>query len=175
MKSCIDPITNQPLPCFDHHWEALVALAHAWYIKSTAKRILHCTNCRKFHLLDEQLIPETQQLKKCPHCQSKVGDNKVAYTCSDDAQQATGNLTAAKGQGSRLYPCPYGYGWHVTTDTKLDSFRALTEFERLAKLNRNKRPKNLKTTAGIEVTPTQQPLEQKIKALSEKFTLKRRN
>jgi len=175
MRSCIDPVTNQSLPSFDHQWEALVALARAWYIESKAKRILACTKCRKFHLLDEVRISQAQHIEKCPHCQSKVGDNKVAYPSSDDAQQAKGDLTATKGQGSRVYPCPYGHGWHVTTDTKLDSFRALTEFERLAKRNRGNQPKNVKPTVVKEVILKPQPLDLKIQALSDKFTLKRKN
>jgi hypothetical protein len=175
MKSCIDPVTHQPLPSFDFQWEALVALARAWYIESKAKRILTCTKCKKFHLSDEQIISEVLHLVKCPHCKSKVGDNKVAYPRSGDAQQAKGDLTSTKGQGSRVYPCPYGYGWHVTTAAKLDSFRTLIEFERLAKLNKNKRPGDIKPTVDMEVTQNQQSMEQNIQALSDKFNLKRKN
>ena len=175
MKSCIDPVTHQPLQSFDFQWEALVALARAWYIESKAKRILPCTKCKKFHHSDEQLISEAIHFGKCPHCKSKVGENKVAYPRSGDAQQAKGDLTATKGQGSRVYPCPYGHGWHVTTATKLDSFRALIEFEQLAKLNKNKHPRDIKPTVDIEITLNKQSMDQKILALSDKFNLKRKN
>lgn len=133
-STCRDPITGQQLESYEDEWTARIDMAKNWYLRALPTQVRKCGQCAKFHL-----YPESQELnlnpqKLCPMCRRSQGGNKQAYPNSISAVTAMTGLTTDRGLGTRAYPCPQGNGWHVTTETDYDYFKAVREFEE-AKLN----------------------------------------
>ena len=133
-STCRDPITGQQLESYEDEWTARVDMAKNWYLRAIPTQARKCGQCGKFHL-----YPETPELninpqELCPMCRRGNGGSKLAYPNSVSAVAAMTRLTTDRGLGTRAYPCPHGNGWHVTTETGYDYFKAVRQFEE-AKLN----------------------------------------
>lgn len=132
--TCRDPITGQRLESYDDEWTARVELAKNWYLRAAPTQARKCGECGKFHLYPESHELNLNPQKLCPMCRRGNGGSKQAYPNSISAVAAMTGLTEDRGLGTRAYPCPQGNGWHVTTETGYDYFKAVREFEE-AKLN----------------------------------------
>jgi hypothetical protein len=120
MPNCFDPISNQRLATYESESEAISEIEKTWNRRLRAYGRFRCTACRLWHVLDEEDLASaapapSEDPAKCPHCTSKLGLPKLSYPSSVVARDAMSKLTTDRGIGSRVYPCPVGFGWHVTT------------------------------------------------------------
>jgi hypothetical protein len=119
--SCFHPITTAALPKFLSQRDAVRAVVSSWENSLRALHPFKCGSCPLWHVIDEADLAFPSEkindkvLSVCPHCTSKRGKRKLSYLSSVAARDAMTGLTVSKGLGTRLYPCPHGYGWHVTS------------------------------------------------------------
>ncbi len=119
--SCFHPITTAVLPKFLNRRDALDAVVAKWENSLRALHPFKCGSCPLWHVIDEADLTFPSQkiaekvLPVCPHCTSRRGKRKLSYPSSVAARDAMTSLTVDKGVGTRPYPCPHGYGWHVTS------------------------------------------------------------
>jgi hypothetical protein len=128
LNSCADPLTGQLLQKFDDVWTARIEQARRWFFYSTALRVDLCVSCKGYHLLPELDQPEMER-SFCGFCKSKYGANKIAHTSSVHANTEKNTLTSRSGLGTRIYPCPYGNGWHVTSNIDYNLFKAVSALD----------------------------------------------
>jgi hypothetical protein len=53
----------------------------------------------------------------CPHCTDSHGQPKQAYESEDAAERRAEIILEERGVDLRVYECPYGEGWHLTSRT----------------------------------------------------------
>ena len=58
----------------------------------------------------------------CKECKSHLGSSKISYTTKE---VATNNIVV--NNRHNVYKCPYGYGWHTTTDLRYERRKFLNE------------------------------------------------
>jgi hypothetical protein len=130
---CKDKVTGQPLKCYEDEWSARVDLAKEWFFRATPLRVKSCWMCGKFHLYPESGEQSATPQLRCSKCKRSDGEGKASYPSNLSALAAMKRLTNDQGMPTRAYPCPHGYGWHVTTKP-LNQARALDEYG-LAKMD----------------------------------------
>lgn len=129
INTCRDSLTGQKLESYEDEWTARVDMAKNWYLRAIPTQACKCGQCGKFHLYPESHELNINPQELCPMCRRSQGGSKKSYPNSISAVAAMTNLTTDRGLGTRAYPCPQGNGWHVTTETGYDYFKAIREFE----------------------------------------------
>lgn len=148
-SECCDQITGQRLEPFDDPWLARIEQTRKWFFNSIALTTFHCKACSKYHLAPEATISKPTQFL-CSNCKSKKGGNKISYGSSLSAIEASNKLTVNNGTGTRVYPCPYGNGWHVTKEINNDAYRSVQKIKEL--MHQSNRQKKIKVTIGTSLT-----------------------
>ncbi len=113
-NSCKSDITGLPLKAFTEI-SAIQEISNAWGARKKALMRYHCSHCKFWHVIDEdiQKIINTEICKKCFSSSRKL---KLTHNNSEEAKLAGIRLTKNLGIFHRIYPCPYGFGWHVTSE-----------------------------------------------------------
>lgn len=52
----------------------------------------------------------------CHSCQGRDGTAKRTYPTESDAESAADHRRSRGGPTLRVYPCPWGDGWHLTKE-----------------------------------------------------------
>lgn len=154
-SECCDQVTGQLLEAFDDPWLARIEQTRNWFFKSVALTTFHCKVCGKYHLTPE-VTNNTQTQYLCSNCKSKHGGKKVSYGSSQSAIEASRKLTIDKGKGSRVYPCPYGEGWHVTKEVNNDAYRSVQKIQEL--MHQNNRHNKIKVIICTSLTKNNKQL-----------------
>lgn len=71
-----------------------------------------CSTCGKYHIRPKSFFI-TKVETVCP-CFDSRGYSKESYPTKDEAQKVA-NIRAKSGVYLRVYECPYGNGWHLTS------------------------------------------------------------
>jgi len=112
--SCKSKITGLELKCFSEI-EAIREISNTWASRKKAVMRYMCKKCLKWHVVDEDLL-QVGIVNNCPKCHSSNRKVKRTYSSSVEAGKAGSKLTLNLGIFHRTYPCPYGFGWHVTSE-----------------------------------------------------------
>ena len=110
-KTCTGKKTGKPLTEYGSESEAKEA---ALYASANYKRHLTpylCQTCGKWHLA---LVNRQTPSKKCTFCTGSDGSPKDAYQTEKNAKLRANIIRKESGVSLRVYPCPYGNGWHLT-------------------------------------------------------------
>ena len=110
-KTCIGKVSGKPLSEYWSEGEAAVSADHA---NSRYGRDLvpyRCRRCEFWHLAPRACHTPSYD---CPGCTSGDGRTKQSYSSAEDAQQRADIRQRDGGVSLRVYPCPYGHGWHLT-------------------------------------------------------------
>tara|TARA_A100001234_G_scaffold211789_1_gene212736 strand:+ start:295 stop:966 length:672 start_codon:yes stop_codon:yes gene_type:complete len=65
---------------------------------------------------------EGATFKHCKKCTSHLGSSKFIYSTKKEGQEEVANR-----QNHKVYKCPYGYGWHSTTDVNYERRKFLIQ------------------------------------------------
>lgn len=112
--SCKSKITGLELRRFDEI-QSIREVTNAWATRKKALMRYKCTNCLNWHVVDENPL-EIDIVNNCTKCFTSSKKLKQTYMNSEEAGKAGSKLTVNLGIFHRTYPCPYGFGWHVTSE-----------------------------------------------------------
>ena len=71
-----------------------------------------CKECESWHLAPRERHTPSEP---CPDCTSSGGAPKASYRTLDGAVRRAAILRRERGVSLRVYDCPYGNGWHLTS------------------------------------------------------------
>lgn len=54
------------------------------------------------------------RIQDCPECVGRDGEPKRAYDTEWEAEEVAVDREIRSGVPLSVYPCPHGYGWHLT-------------------------------------------------------------
>jgi hypothetical protein len=111
---CKSKITGLRLKGFNEI-EAIREISNTWATRKKALMRYSCKNCLKWHVIEEDLL-QIGIVNNCIKCHTSNRKLKRTYSNSVEAGKAGGKLTINLGIFHRTYPCPYGFGWHVTSE-----------------------------------------------------------
>lgn len=111
---CKSDITGLPLKSYSET-EAIHEVCNAWGTRKKALMRYKCSKCQTWHIMDEDTSRKILN-QNCTRCYSSSKKLKQTYNNSNEASIAGGKLTKNLGIYHRTYPCPYGFGWHVTSE-----------------------------------------------------------
>lgn len=111
-STCFGKATARPLTTYDS--EASAADAAAWCLARHGSEMepYRCGRCGDWHL-----APRDRQTpcRPCSECHGQDGRQKQTYGTRGDAERRAAIILNEKGVRLRVYDCPAGYGWHLTS------------------------------------------------------------
>lgn len=112
-KRCTNPRTNKPRRSYFSESEAAIAADEFRARFGTDQVPYRCRpGCEEWHLgLRANHTPSAP----CPDCTSSGGGPKMSYETEEGAQRRAALIRKTKGVDLRVYDCPYGNGWHLTS------------------------------------------------------------
>ena len=112
-RTCIGKVSGEPVTEYDSEDEAVDG---AWHARLEYGRDLipyRCRRCRRWHLaLRDRETPS----RPCTDCTCSSGRAKQAYGSRAHAETRAELLRKERGVRLRVYACPLGSGWHLTSD-----------------------------------------------------------
>ena len=111
-SSCIRRGTRKPLRSYFSRSEAELAAEYVLARFGHDQVPYRCRTCESWHLTPrERHTPSFP----CPDCTSGGGEPKASYETEDAAERRASILRRERGVSLRVYDCPYGNGWHLTS------------------------------------------------------------
>ena len=108
--TCYGVATGQPLTEYHSEAEAFEGAAYARARSGMSMVPYHCSACGCWHL-----APRDRQTPsmKCV-CVGASGEPKTLFASERDATRRANFLRRERGVDMSVYPCEYGFGWHLT-------------------------------------------------------------
>ena len=102
-----------PLIEYDSEADAKEGIIHAKKNYDSDLIPYKCSKCGKWHL-----SPRNRQTPSttCYFCLDSEGNTKELYETEEIAEQRAKIIEEEQGIELRIYPCPYGLGYHLTKD-----------------------------------------------------------
>lgn len=97
-----------PLRAFDDESSAKHAARHSLVSHGSQMLPYRCDRCGRWHLCDAKRHTPSHE---CTACQ------KQAYETEECAERRAEILREERRVNLRVYACPYGEGWHLTSRT----------------------------------------------------------
>ena len=116
-SSCLDKVTGIPLLSLTMEG-AIRHICNEWAIKKTALEKYKCNKCPYWHVIQEDVTKIHDENKhECEYCHSNRANKfKRTYQNSIQAKKIADDYIKSTGNLLRPYPCPYGNGWHLTSE-----------------------------------------------------------
>lgn len=110
-SSCYGKETKQPLSVYQSEFLATEACQHIERTHHKQLTPYQCNTCGLWHL-----SPITRQTPshKCQDCNDSHGNAKASYQSRSEAGLRADIIYKEEGVLLRVYPCPFGDGWHLT-------------------------------------------------------------
>lgn len=107
--TCVGKISGKPLGAYASLAEAEEGVRYVARRWGKAMVSYRCQRCGQWHL-----SPRSRQTpsEPCPRC------SKQSYRSARHAERRAAILRKEQGVSLRVYPCEFGHGYHLTSDTE---------------------------------------------------------
>lgn len=105
-------VRGKPLMAYDSYEEAQWAADYQTHCHNRPLEPYECPRCGYWHLAPQGTRPES---RRCLFCTGSGGSQKTVYPDATSAKRQAERIYRERGVRCRVYRCPSGCGWHLTS------------------------------------------------------------
>lgn len=113
-NTCFGRVSNKPLKEYSDEQTATYAAQYVLDRYGKQMTPYRCTRCHLWHL-----SPTSRQTpSQTCICSDQHGKYKQVYLTEEAARRRAQLIKKERHINLQIYPCPYGRGWHLTSNTE---------------------------------------------------------